>query len=251
MKLFFLGLLIFIFSCNSANKREVISIQKNDTIMKGDIINGVFFKDTILYYNMSNNLIGSAVFENNKYNGFLTSYYPTGTLQKTTNYSNGVKNGFNNYFDSLGNCFYKDFYYFDLLVGPIIYFSKQGEPKIYYFSNLQNETLVKIDYQNWGGIKDIYSKCINFTSNTNKEDSVKKISLLLYLINPPKFSFEYSVFKKKVNSEEDFILVEKISDTLPFIQFTLPSLPKDETYSIGVDIYDSLLRKETIIYKDL
>jgi len=28
-------------------------------------------------------------------------------------------------------------------------------------------------------------------------------------------------------------------------------LPNDEIYSVGVDIYDSILNKQTIIYKDL
>jgi hypothetical protein len=251
MKRFFFFGLISLFSCKEDKNEKIVTIQKGDTILKGHITNDTLYNDTIKYYNLNNDLISVKVFKNGKEDGVSTDFYPNGKTMVTTSYSNGKKNGYNIYYDSLGQPFYKDFYYYDLIVGPICYFDKQGNPKRYFFSNLQNENLLHIDYEKWDGIKEIYSNCINFTFNNIKLDTTKEIILFLYLVNPPKFSFKYSIFKKKKVSDDGFVEIEKIKSDLPFAQITLPILPSDEHYSVGLSIYDSLLKKQSIIYKDL
>ncbi len=252
MKIYFYLFVILSFcSCTQTNKKNIIRIQKGDTILEGNITNDTLFNDTILYYDLNGKLIRSSVFKEGKQNGISTEYYLNGNPMKITNYLDGYKNGENFYFDSLGKYFYRDFYYFGLPTGPITFFDLKGQPKTFYFTNLQNETLLQIDYQKWRGIKEIYSNCINFTLHIAKEDSTRKIYLLLYLIEPPKFSFKYTIFKKKTASENDFVEVQKIKNDFPFKQISLSILPNDEIYSVGVDIYDSILNKQTIIYKDL
>ena len=44
--------------------------------------------------------------------------------------------------------------------------------------------------------------------------------------------------------------VKKIQSDLPFINISLPILPNDENYSIGLSVYDSILNKGTIIYDE-
>lgn len=246
--LFFIS--FFLFSCHDKTKKNIVTIRKDNVIIKGNIINDTLFNDTILYYNLNNNLISKRFFRDGKEEGMSIEYYLNKSPMIITSYSNGLKNGYNTYYDSSGKRFYKDFYYYGLIVGPTIFLDKKENPERFFFMNLQNQTLLDIDYKNWHGIKDVHSKCINFISNFQKRDSMKEISLLLYLIEPPKFSFTYTILKKKKISENDFLEVEKIKSELPFINTFLPVLPNDENYSIGLNIYDSILNKETIIYED-
>jgi hypothetical protein len=250
MKNYFIFSIIFFFSCKEEGMKKSVTIRRGDTILKGNIINDTLFNDTIKYYNLNNDLVSVKVFKNGKEDGISTDFYSNGRPMIVASYSNGLKNGLNVYYDSLGKCFYKDFYYYNLIVGPILYFDKEGKPKRYFFSNLQNETLLQIDYEKWNGIRDIYSNCINFTSNTLRQDSTKEIILFLYIIDPPKLSFRYSIFKKKKASESGFVEIKEIKSNLPFAQITLPVLPDDEQYSVGVNIYDSIFKKRSIIYKD-
>jgi antitoxin component YwqK of YwqJK toxin-antitoxin module len=239
-----------LFSCSDKTRNHIVTIKKGNEIIKGNIINDTLFNDTIWYYDLNDNLLRKRVFKDGKENGLSIEYYLNKKPMITTLYSNGLKNGYNTYYDSGGKYFYKDFYYYDLTVGPAIFFDTNENPKRFYFMNLQNETLLDINYQDWHGIKDVHSKCINFISNVQKRDSTKEISLLLYLINPPKFSFNYTVLKKKKKNENDFVEVKKIESKLPFINISLPILPNDENYTIGLNVYDSILNKETVIYDD-
>ena len=91
-----------------------------------------------------------------------------------------------------------------------MYRNKDGTPKRYFFSNLQNEDLFDLNYSSWNGIKEVYSQCINFTVNTINRDSTKEVSLFLYLIDPPRFSFKYSILKKKKEAADEFLEVQKL-----------------------------------------
>jgi hypothetical protein len=232
-------------------KKNNVTIKKGDVIIKGDIINDTLFNDTIKYYDLNNELTGVKFFKNGKEEGRSIDFYSHDRPMIITSYSNGIKNGYNEYFDTSGKRIYRDFYYYDLIVGPIIYYDKLERPKRYFFSNLQNETLLHIDYEKWNGIKDVISDCINFTSNTIRGDTTKETNLLLYLISPPRLSFAYSIFKKKKVSDAGFIEIKQVKSDQPFIQITLPNLPQDEHYAVGLNVYDSILNKQTIVYKDL
>jgi antitoxin component YwqK of YwqJK toxin-antitoxin module len=241
-----------VISCNEKSKNNVVTIQKDDMIIKGSIVNDSIFNDTILYYNLKDNLLSKKFFKNGSQEGISIEYYLNGKPMIIASYNDGLKNGYNSYFDSSkGICFYKDFYYYGLPVGPIMHFDSTGGPKKFFFINLQNETLLTIDYRSWKGIDKIYENCINFTSNIQKIDSSRQFRILLYLINPPNFSFKYSILKKKRKSGNDFVEVKKINNNMPFENISLPELASEEQYSIGLNVFDSLLNKETVIYKDL
>ncbi|MDP4265266.1 MAG: hypothetical protein Q8941_22260 [Bacteroidota bacterium] len=251
--LFYFPFILIIISCKNISRKHAVTIRKDDAIIKGDIINDTIFNDTILYFDLNNNLTRKSFFKNGKQEGISTDFYPSGNPMIETFYSDGLKNGYNLYYDSLGKCFYKDYYYYNLTVGPITYFNRDGTPKTFFFANLQNETLLHINYNDWHGIKEIVAKCINFIANSQNEDSTQNISLLLYLINPPKLSFEYSILKKERKSEDNFKTIRLINnDTeIPFVNIILPNLTESENYSIGLTVYDSILNKKTVIYKDL
>jgi len=242
---------IFLIACNNDDKRKFISVKKGQTVMKGVAIRDSIFDDTVFYYNEDDKLLRKELFENGKVNGISINYYENGNPMIVEYYANGLKNGLSIYFDSLGLIKYKGFYYYDLAVGPIIYFHEDQQPKRYFFTNLQNETLLDITYEGWKGVESILEKTINFTSNYQQRDSIDELSLLIYLINPPKFSFEYLILKKKKNLENDFSEVMKLSNDMPFKNLILEQLPLDENYTVGLTIYDSLQKRKVVVYKDV
>ncbi len=208
--------------------------------------------DTIFKYDNNQRLLSKEVFRDSLLNGISTYYYSNGIPKMTTGYSHGYKNGENRFYDSSGKIIYMDFYYFDLTVGPVVYFDKFGDARHFFFASLQNETLLDIDYRKWKGIATIHDKIVNFVVNRIKNDEKQEIELLIYLPQPPKMNFEFSIYKiSNPKEQRDYKLISKIDDQLPFKILRLPTLPNNENYSVGVSVYDSLLNKRTIIYKDL
>lgn len=238
-----------------------MTLHKGDMVIKGDITRDTIFNDTIQIFNLTGKLLSKKFFINGKQEGTEIDYYLNGRPRIITSFSDGLKNGYNAYFDSLtGLCFYKDFYYYNLPVGPVIHFDKTGAPKRYFFVSLQNETLLDIDYKSWKGIKDIFLDCIKFTSSIQKEftssiqkEDTNQQSIFLYLMNPPRMSFIYSILKRKENGkDEDLVqIITRIDDTKPFTQLVLPVLSSGENYVVGLKVFDSILNKQTLIYKDL
>jgi len=249
MKYTLLFFTIMILSCGDSKQDKLVTIRTDSLLIKGSRINDSIYNDTVYYYNLNNTLIRKDYFINNKLEGASIDYFPNGKPKLITHYKDGFKYGYNSYYNSSGNCHYRDFYYFDLTVGPIIFYNDDGSPKKYFFANLENENLLVIDYLDWQGINQMYSNCINFSSNTQKRDSTDEVSVLLYLVNPPKFDFKYSVFTK-AKAETEFKKLFDVKNDLPFINISLPAL-SNKKYVIGVEIYDSLFDKKTIIYKDI
>jgi len=244
-------MIILIASCKDKKDKYYTVRQVGDLTIRGKFINDSVYDDTVKYYDLNDSLIAKSFFKDGKKEGLSTNYFPNGNIKATTYFKYGLTNGFHKVFDSSsGNLYYTDYYYYGLDVGPAIYYNENKSPDIFYFINLQNETLLTIDYNDWGGIKDVYKSCINFT--TSKVDRRREIDLLLYLINPPKFFFKYSIIKKKKKAKDDFIETQSVTPNgdIPFIVKALPFLPDDENYCIGLNIYDSVLDKETTIYKD-
>lgn len=215
---FILGLL-FIFSCNTPGKENNLVAVQNAI-------------DSILH---------DTAFE----------YYDNGRLRAIAPLTNGLRNGVGRVFDTAGICVYTDCYYYDLAVGPTTYYNSGGELRGYYFLNLQRELLMKIDYTNWKGIEEVVGRSIRFTTDTINDDSEDHISLLLYLMDPPKISFNYSIYKKKTDIDTGYIEIQKFERGLPFVQAHFPLLPKDEHYWIGLHLHDSILNRKAVVYKEL
>ena len=243
-------ILVIFFACNQRSNSSTETIRRGDTIIKGDIINDSLFNDTMLYY-VDSELVASRVFKNGKEDGISVDYHDNKKPRKITSFSNGLKSGVNTYYDSSGVAIYSDFYYYDLTVGPILYYNKSGDPKRYFFSNLQDETILHVNYENWTGIASIVESCIKYSVNTIKYDTLKKLRVFIYLMEPPKLSFKYSICKRKVGSSEDMIALENITSNLPFTSIELPVLTTGEQYLIKLQVYDSILKRKSVIYKDL
>lgn len=241
---YYLAIFFFscILSCKNESSNKLVRIVNNDSTIVGTIKD-----DTIKYYDNENRLLGFETYENQKINGVSIKYYPSGVIKEITEYENGLKNGRSITFDSLSNKIFEEYSYYDLLVGPCIYY-KEGIPEKYYFTNLENETLFKIDYNSWKGVKDIAGKCISKSALYEIADNGQgRIKLLLYLMNPPKFNFKFFIQKKE---NEVFELIEEVQEIKPFKNIELPFKNGDE-YRIHLEIFDSLLNKKSVVYQDL
>lgn len=252
MKATFISFLfVLCIACKNNSRKKIVTVNKDGLTVKGYIVNDSIFDDTVYYYDAREQLVRKEYFQSGKLEGHSIEFYANGKMRSLFSYTSSIRNGVNGYYDSSGRIVYRDFYYYGVPVGPITLFDEKESPKRFFFINFQNETLMDIDYRNWLGVSTIYGNCINYTYGMQRRDTTREVSLFLYLINPPKFKFEYSIFKKKSRSEKDFRKVKDISSDYPFIDLALPMLPLDEQYVIGLNIYDSILKKETVIYKDV
>jgi antitoxin component YwqK of YwqJK toxin-antitoxin module len=248
---FLLLLSIAAISCKNNSDRKFRITIKDGITTKGYVIKDTVFDDTVLYYDQRNILIRKDYFKNGKIDGVSIDYFPNGRPMKIINYRNGLKNGYSAYYDSSGKCYYEDFYYYDLIVGPVVYKDEQEYPRRFFFVNLQNETLMDIDYQNWNGVEKLVPYCVNYVYNRQRKDSIDEMSLFLYLIKPPKMSFEYSVLKRNKNIRNYFSEVLKVKNDAPFVNLILETLPDSLYYSVRLSVYDSIQNKKTVIDKEI
>lgn len=240
-----------IISCKNRPARIMTTLEKDGLTIKGYTIRDSIFDDTVYYFSDKNVLIRKDLFKEGKINGTSVDYSDDGKPKRISYYENGLLNGYNTYYDSSGKCYYKDFYYHNLIVGPIVYYTNDEGPKRFFFVNLQNETLLDIDYKKWNGIHEIVPKCINYVYNIQRRDSTNEYSLLLYIMNPPKLSFSYKILKIRKNDNSSFAILEKFESDMPFSNITLPNLTDSFYYAIQLSVYDSILAKKTIINKEI
>jgi len=205
----------------------------------------------VYYYNSTGQLFRKEFYANGKLNDVSEEFYQNGKVKMKTMYSNGLKNGINRYFDSLGKQVYSDYFYYNLPVGPVVYYDSNEIASRFFFISFENRTLLDINYSTWKGVNEFVLNFINYTYEIQKTDSVLQAALFLYLIQPPKFSTKYSLFKRSKRNSDDQILVTNLSSEYPFNTYTLPILEDDYYYSIQLDIYDSIIGKRSIIKREV
>ena len=138
MRILKTAVLILIFSCCRQEKTKRTFLMERDGFrLKGYTNRDSLLVDTLFYYDSDNHLIRKEFYQNGKIEGLVFDYYSNGQVQIISSYSNGKKNGELSYFDSLGNFLYSEYYYFDLLAGPIISKSPNNGMKNYSFKNLE------------------------------------------------------------------------------------------------------------------
>lgn len=247
----FISMLIQIISCGTNKQREFKEFRKKDRIVKGYILNDSSFDDTVYSFDLYGRLVQKDFYQQGKRQGNSFTYYSNGVVKGITKYIYGLKSGENYYFDTSGKRFYSDFYYYDLSVGPVIYYDSAGMPKKFVFISLENKTLIDIDYRNWKGVNEIALDFINYTYEEIKEDSEKKMYLFIYLIKPPRFSIKYTLLKRNKKDQRKYLFVQEINSKYPFAGITVPVLNDSLFYSITLNVYDSILKRNTIIDKEV
>lgn len=248
--IFSVSFLFVLIGC-SGGKSNNVDNNNGESEISNIYSNSIDKSDSILDFDSDHNLISYEIYKDGLLEGRSIYYYPGGTPKIVTYYSKGLKNGENIYYDTLNRIFYKDFYYFNLPVGPVIHYDNQGAARRFFFINLNNETLLDIKYKEWSGVGSIYKKVINYVANEIKNGDSSELQLLVYLPRPPKLDFEFSLSKTSLNKNAGYEFIQNVNDTLPFKYLTLPRLLQNQKYVLGVKIYDSILSKSTVVYKEI
>ncbi len=251
-KIFILVFISFFFSsCSVDSKTKKRRWSKDGYLLEGIISKDSLMNGEIKYYNSKNQIVAIKSFINNIENGYAVNYYTNGKLRDSSNYLNGKKNGSTYHYNSFGKLMYQDYYYYGRPIGQIsLYDSLSSKISDFFFVNFEGETKLHINYSQWAGVKDILFDAISLSSNLiGIEDSVK-VSLFLYLINPPQFRFDYSLCKQDNDSKQIQEILPLTNNEI-FKQLELPLLNKKNKYLVRLEIYDSILLKKSIIYKEV
>lgn len=194
MKFLFLSITLFLLiSCRDNSLKE---IRGDNFLAIGHFEKDSIYNGEVKFYSINKNILYSVCnYTNGILNGERKEYQSNGTISSITNYKDGLLNGYFTTFDEHGKKLKKEYYYYDIKVGHEFTFSEDTLLK-YSFSELTGKTLLELDYNNC---------CINldktdkFSINSQKIVSTNygfkqnETEYLLYLPNPPKFEFKYSL----------------------------------------------------------
>ena len=242
--LFFVPICLLVCCTSSKIKRIPLNGQVYEGIfLPGNVLNG--YDD--VYDSATNRLIETANYNNGLLDGERTILYPNGYVKLREYYSNGKENGILEVYDSLGNLLNTQFRYYGLRVGPSIDF-KAGKPKQYWFYSFDNAVLSHINYDSILNkkISDIQMNFFAFRTAQFQIDhftdtSHFKKEFFIYLINPPKYNFQYSLCI--VNDSSRVIKELKIFDNREvWDKFEIDStlLEKNSHFDIKLSVEDSV-----------
>jgi hypothetical protein len=250
-KLFIAVILFSLLGCNRKNRS--ITIDEN-TIAQGDIGNDSSYNGLIKFYEKGSNiLLSEQYYLNNVQNGTTKDYYPNGILKDSLNYIGGEENGDAFFYDSKGNLQTKNYYYYGLRVGGSTIYSN-NKPQDYLFYSFDNDLLFKLDYDSIGTnrIDDIKTGGFFFYNSAiaSNSDGQEIFHYNVYMINPPRYKFEYSLVTTdsffKENTE-----VKKLDSQRPWDSFSIGRKVDCDKYAIKLVIEDSINNHESIMFKRL
>jgi hypothetical protein len=208
----------------------------------------------IHYYDTTTN---SLIRETNYFNGLPdgdeTLYYTNGKVKVKGHYNDGRKNGIALFYDSLGSLVSQQYFFYGIVCGQSVKY-RHNEPSQYWFYSLDNNELFFIDYDSVKSQRieslqkgfiyfNLYQKAQNiFLENPQRE-------YLLYLINPPKFRFTYSLCR--VDSNLKFIRdVLKFNSNEPWVKFQIFENDRNN-YAIRLLIDDDINKRSVEMLKHL
>ena len=182
-------------SCDNEKSKRV---KVDDVIAEGNISKDTIYNGLIKFYDTATKqLVMTANYKDGILDGDRIDYYSTGKRKLQLHYQCGKINGEVKLFDSTGEVTLSQNIYFDLRVGSSIeYRNKQiGQ---YYFYSLENNELLHINYDSAKGKKieqlnDTSFFFWHYNDRVSSDLNVPKTELFIYLPNPPKFNFEYSL----------------------------------------------------------
>lgn len=200
----FVSLLLFlttiVIGCKSRSKRSVL-IEKNLRAV-GNIGPDTSYEGPIQFYDTrTNQLLYTCNYQDNLPEGIRTNFHSNGTVSSQQLYHDGKLNGFASFYDSTGTKYAQQYYYHGLRAGPSISW-KNGHPESFYFYSLDNRLLFELSYEDLqhGSLTQVQSGFFFFNISDvsvlegEKAENFSK-EILLYLPQPPKFDFQYSVVK--------------------------------------------------------
>lgn len=245
-----LGILISLycsFSCKYQHQKE---IYVNHLRVVGNIGSDSLYNGNIKFYDStSGKLVEEATYKDGQLNGRRVIYLPTGKPSVVSQYENGKQNGYADYFDSVGQLTTRDYFYYNVRVGPSIIFNS-GHPFIYDFYAFDNNLIYSLNYDSLASNlivnlqKSFFHLVPYDTVNYFNDGNASNYRLfLLYLINPPKYDFKYDI----VLTDSTYKIIKILDDlqnTSPFSFFRIPiSSEKNYFYAVRLRVVDSSNKK--------
>lgn len=246
--------LIIVLSCGSDNIKRIL--------IEGELVEGNIKteKDTIyqgkisFYDSTGTYLLREVWYVNDTTHGNAIEYYPNGNVQaKYTNFW-GRKKGFEELFDSTGSLVARQYYYFDFLVGPIIYYEK-GKVIEYRYYSFDNYWLFKLEYDSIKGRKvedwddNFFFENMNYAYDF--PDTLIKRHFFIYVINPPIYNFKYSLCVTD-SSNNVIRTLREIDPECGWDDFTINENEKKTTqfFVFKLDVFENNKKLATIFSKN-
>lgn len=192
----YLLILLAVYSCSDSDSPRRIIV--DGSIAEGDISKDSVYNGMINFYDSSTGKLTQSVnYVNGIASGVRRDYYPNGKVRLESNYDNDKVNGEILFFDSTGNLVESQNRYYDLRVGPSIQYKAKNVSQ-YYFYSFDNDELFDINYDSIDGkrIDELNGNSFFFwhVSPFHTSESDKELTdIFLYLPNPPKLNFLYSI----------------------------------------------------------
>lgn len=239
------GILLFFTACRQ--NKDTARIIREGLVFEGKITNDSVLQGVVSIFDVKDQLVAKSFFLNNERDGLTTTFYLNGKKKEEIMYERGKKNGNYKVFDSLGRLLYRGYYYYGLQVGPINFFNKDGSIKEYYFVNFEGKTLFYYSYDQIKIKNNDFTDFFQMHVSHALQNETNKLELFLYLLSPPKFSFEYKVCIKDQISKDIKQIIDIPSGDVFYHNF-LPYLDTNQNYCISLTVFDSLSKsKQTLI----
>ena len=241
--------LLFFTNCKEHIEKE---IQWNGVIARGkiELINGdTIFNGLIKTYDSgNNNLVSLTSYVNNKKQGKSECFFSNGIKSEKTYYENDLENGVRKLYDSTGKLIESKNFYFGRAIGDLtIYDTALDTFSLYKFSNFEGIELYSCFWNENNKIVELG----NFLITTSKyyliDDSLK-LSIFLYLINPPHKRFRYELIYKNLLTNDIVSVFKDSSGNGMFKEFIIDKPEENHIYLWKVDAY---YPSENIIVYDI
>jgi hypothetical protein len=248
-------LVTVLISCNR-NRR----IRVDDFFVEGDISKDTIYNGPISFYDTGTNTLTEVInYKNGVLEGERTGYFKNGKTNFKAYYKNGKLVDDTKTYDSAGNLLFRQNYYYGLNAGASSKY-RNNQMVYYYFYSLENQELFHLDYDSISGktVEQLQNGNDFFFWRTNKyltpESQAEKTALFLYVPDPPKLNFKYSLcvidslYNVKRNVKN--FLPNEICATAD-LDYT--SLQPDEIFAIRLETDNEFVtdRKKTVLFKKI
>ncbi|HRP33218.1 MAG TPA: hypothetical protein PKV73_15070 [Agriterribacter sp.] len=229
--------LLFSTNCKEHIEKE---IQWNGEIVKGkiELMNGdTIFNDLIRTYDSGGNLVSLTNYVNGKKEGKSEFFFSNGIKSEETYFENDLKNGARKLYDSTGKLIESQSFYFGRPIGDLtIYNTTLDTFSLYKFSNFEGVELYSCFWNTNNRIVELGSFLLSTTEYYLIDDSLK-ISVFLYLVNPPHKRFRYELIYKNLLTNDVISVFKDSSGNGMFKEFIIDKPKENHIYLWKVDAY--------------
>jgi hypothetical protein len=237
-------ILIFVIILISCSNQE--SVQKKEVgnkIVESNFIEDSIFNGPTKYYNLDGRLESLIYYSRGIKNGIGLNFHHNGKVHDSSNYYNGLENGWHYVYDSTGQLTFRDYFFFGQRIGEEIHY-RNGKPLEFSFSNLEKKKLYSCGYDSIG-LVGFSGNILNVSSYSIYIDGVKRQGIFTYLIFPPTINIKYSLglINEATNQKSELFQLNSFG----FFKDTLLPLPKNGwKYYVAVDYEDTVNKSEKV-----